>query len=874
MIDDDLKFHKVGDDFDGRVNTEYNTWQVERIYDIILHHYGRTGEPMFNLSVGSCNGTFHDTISAYMTSYRWKGMFIEPIPDAFEALTRHVTSELPEGCILENVAVSNNERTDTMCYIPWATIENEGLDDAIIGMASLLPPKNGFESDEETKALLDQYGELIDVPVTTVNNLLDKHGIEKIDFCTIDTEGHDYEVFQEFDLERFMPKVIKFELFNEERDKLIELFDRLISAGYTLTNQEGCDIMAFNNDELEKFKKNRRWAEVSKLGTCIEGKGFRVNEEGDFVDVPENIENGDYFQDDGVEISEETGDLDKRYPTFSNEGPSRTTIVTGIWDLKRDELAESFRRPFQHYLDKFEELMQTDCPMVIFIEAENVDFVWQHRSPENTHVIIKEAEEFRTWFEFYDQVQNIRSNPDWYNKASWLPESTQAGLELYNPMVMSKMFMMNDAAIANPFNTDYFLWVDGGITTTIHQGYFTHDKVINKIHNYLQKFLFITFPYENYEVHGFDHDRLREYCNVDKTTYVARAGVFGGHKDYIAKVNGLYYDYLKASLDEGQMGTEESIFTILCYKHADFIDRVEIRDDGLIECFFENLKNDTVDLITTKVIRPIEDLKTYLYVITYNSPSQFLRLCETWSEYGSFFEKCEKVVLNNSVDESTQSEYDAICELYNFTQVKKDNIGICGGRQWVAEHFDNTDGDYYIFLEDDMYIHTKWAGTCENGFPTFVPDLYDKVHTIIEKEGYDILKFCFTEFFGDNKTQWSWYNVPQEFREKHWPDKKYLPANGLDPNAPLCKFDNIKSYKGLAYAEGEVYYCNWPQIVSREGNKKMFLTDTWPHPFEQTWMSYIFQQTIKGKIKPAILLATPVYHERFEYYDASLRREN
>ena len=80
------------------------------------------------------NGTFHDTISAYMTSYRWRGMFIEPIPDAFEALTRHVTSELPEGCILENVAVSNNERTDTMCYIPWATIENEGLDDAIIGM--------------------------------------------------------------------------------------------------------------------------------------------------------------------------------------------------------------------------------------------------------------------------------------------------------------------------------------------------------------------------------------------------------------------------------------------------------------------------------------------------------------------------------------------------------------------------------------------------------------------------------------------------------------------------------------------------------------------------------------------------------------------
>ncbi len=49
-----------------------------------------------------------------------------------------------------------------------------------------------------------------------------------------------------------------------------------------------------------------------------------------------------------------------------------------------------------------------------------------------------------------------------------------------------------------------------------------------------------------------------------------------------------------------------------------------------------------------------------------------------------------------------------------------------------------------------MYIHTKWAGTCENGFPTFVPDLYDKVHTIIEKEGYDILKPTkSTSFYND-----------------------------------------------------------------------------------------------------------------------------
>jgi hypothetical protein len=54
----------------------------------------------------------------------------------------------------------------------------------------------------------------------------------------------------------------------------------------------------------------------------------------------------------------------------------------------------------------------------------------------------------------------------------------------------------------------------------------------------------------------------------------------------------------------------------------------------------------------------------------------------------------------------------------------------------------------------------------------------------------------------------------------------------------------------------------------------MFLEITWAHPFEQTWMSYIFQETIKGKINPGLLLMTPTEHDRFEFYDGSLRKES
>jgi hypothetical protein len=145
---------------------------------------------------------------------------------------------------------------------------------------------------------------------------------------------------------------------------------------------------------------------------------------------------------------------------------------------------------------------------------------------------------------------------------------------------------------------------------------------------------------------------------------------------------------------------------------------------------------------------------------------------------------------------------------------------------------------------------------------------------IIKKENLDFLKLNYTEFYGDNGTQWSWYNVPQHIREEYWPNNKKLPKIGLDDNAPKTIFKNILTHKSVPYATGEVYYCNWPQIVSKIGNKKMFLDTTWAHPFEQTWMSHIYQLTKKGEIESGILLMSPTEHNRFDHYAKELRKES
>ena len=552
------------------------------------------------------------------------------------------------------------------------------------------------------------------------------------------------------------------------------------------------------------------------------------------------------------------------------------TLVTGIWNIGRDELKEGWSRPFQHYLDKFSQLLDVDANMIIFGDEELKDFVFSKRSRENTQFITRPLSWFRD-NEFFDMIQKIRTNESWSNQSGWLKESTQSRLENYNPLVMSKVFLLNDAKIMDQFNSEYLFWIDGGLTNTVHPGYFTHDKVLNKLSKHISKFSFVCFPYDaETEIHGFEYNKLNSIAG-DKVTKVARGGFFGGPKDSIGDINGIYYSLLKTTLEEGYMGTEESIFSIMCYKHSDIINYFDIESNGLINKFFEDLKND--DLKTkneSKVVvtNNLDTNKVGLYVITFNSPNQFRTLIKSMTEYDKdYLIKTKKFLLDNSSDLSTTEEYSEICKEFDFEHIKKDNLGICGGRQWIAEHFDTTDLDYYLFFEDDMFFHPN-EGVCRNGFNRYVPNLYTKSLEVIKKENFDFLKLNYSEFYGDNGTQWSWYNVPQSVREQFWPGKNRLPVQGLDPNAPKTAYTSVLSHKGLPYAVGEVYYCNWPQLVSRPGNKKMFLDVTWAHPFEQTWMSHMYQLVKKEELYPGLLLLTPTEHDRFEHYDGGLRKES
>jgi hypothetical protein len=249
------------------------------------------------------------------------------------------------------------------------------------------------------------------------------------------------------------------------------------------------------------------------------------------------------------------------------------TLVTGLWDINRNNLNGFWKRSFEFYLDKFSKLLETDNDLIIFGDNNLKDFVFSKRTESNTQFIETNIDEFKI-NEYYPLIQNIRKNKNWLLQNEWIAESPQGSLEMYNPIVMSKMMLLDKASRISKFNVSNFYWIDAGIRTDNN----IYCKNNLKDLSIYTNFIFISFPYHGKEIHGFNFEKIKELTN-DVPDMVSRATFFGGNKNNIKLISKIYYNLMIDTLKKGFMGTEESLFTILTYNYPELIDYHKLEED-------------------------------------------------------------------------------------------------------------------------------------------------------------------------------------------------------------------------------------------------------------------------------------------------------
>lgn len=71
-----------------------------------------------------------------------------------------------------------------------------------------------------------EIGETIQVPTITLDDLLDREGLERIDLLSMDIELAEPEALRGFDIKRFAPKLVCIEEFSHNRDVLEAYFEQ------------------------------------------------------------------------------------------------------------------------------------------------------------------------------------------------------------------------------------------------------------------------------------------------------------------------------------------------------------------------------------------------------------------------------------------------------------------------------------------------------------------------------------------------------------------------------------------------------------------------------------------------------------------------
>ena len=138
-----------------------------------------------------------------------------------------------------------------------------------------------------------------------------------------------------------------------------------------------------------------------------------------------------------------------------------TTIVTAFFDINREKNGDG--RKISDYLDWIKKTLQVNCNLYIVTEKKFVQFMKDNR-PEHYNTFIKEDTlENASYYKYLPKIKEIMMSEEYKKKIAY-PNRVECILPEYNIIQYSKFGWLEQAIQENPFGSEYFFWMDAGIS--------------------------------------------------------------------------------------------------------------------------------------------------------------------------------------------------------------------------------------------------------------------------------------------------------------------------------------------------------------------------------------------------------------------------
>ena len=142
---------------------------------------------------------------------------------------------------------------------------------------------------------------------------------------------------------------------------------------------------------------------------------------------------------------------------LSNE----VTMVTCFFDINRGSKGDG--RTIDEYKEWIKKTLQLNCNLYIITEVKLYDFFIEFR-PKHYNTVIKVIEFNDLHYnKYYDRIKNIIECDYYKNKIAY-PNRVECKLPEYNIIQYSKFHCLQMAIDENPFKSNYFFWMDAGVS--------------------------------------------------------------------------------------------------------------------------------------------------------------------------------------------------------------------------------------------------------------------------------------------------------------------------------------------------------------------------------------------------------------------------
>lgn len=214
--------------------------QLDISLALVVEHYLAVHRPedFFFIQVGSFDGVSNDPIRALVARHRWKGVLVEPQPEAFAALQR-TYADHPQVRLV-NAAVATEPGTQILYTVdtaqgdfpPWAQQLASFRRDTLLAHRRAIP---GLAA-----AIREQAVECL-----TLDQILSEAPGQRLDLLQIDAEGYDAAILTSLDLTQHRPVIIRYEHKHLSRREQATCIEHLLAHGYRIAVGEE-DTLALN----------------------------------------------------------------------------------------------------------------------------------------------------------------------------------------------------------------------------------------------------------------------------------------------------------------------------------------------------------------------------------------------------------------------------------------------------------------------------------------------------------------------------------------------------------------------------------------------------------------------------------------------------